>query len=266
MKRFFSFFTDTWHSRYLLWQLTKRDVTQQYKKSKLGMFWSLAEPLAFMGILYLVFGIGLRGGRSMDFPFLCYLVSGMAVVQFFTGTMNQGTNAVRSHSYLLKKINFRLSILPISTVLTGIINHLIFMVAAFVIFLTYKIYPNWFWFQVLYYMFALSVFLLGISWFTSSVGVFMPDLQHIVSIFGRMIFYLTPVFWSFDMVGPRLQYWLKFNPLFYIAMGYRESIYYGIPFWNHPLQTAYFWGWVLFMIIVGVFTFRKLRPQFADYI
>lgn len=266
MKRFFSFFIDLWKNRYLLWQLTMRDVTQKYKKSKLGMFWSLAEPLAFMGILYLVFGIGLRGGRSMDMPFICYLISGMAVVQFFTETMNKGTGAVRGHSYLLKKINFRLSILPVSTVLTGIINHLIFMVAALVIFLTNNIYPNWFWFQILYYLFALSLFLLGITFLTSSIGLFMPDFEHVVSVLGRMFFYFTPVFWSFDMLSPKLQTVLKFNPLFYIAMGYRESLYYSVPFWKHPLQTYYFWAWVLFMLIIGVFVFRKMRPQFADFV
>jgi ABC-type polysaccharide/polyol phosphate export permease len=115
-------------------------------------------------------------------------------------------------------------------------------------------------------MLALSLLLLGISWFNSAVGVFMPDMEHIVSVFGRILFYFTPVFWSLDMLNPRLQYFLKFNPLFYIAMGYRESLYYSVPFWNHPLQTLYFWGWVVLMMLLGVFVFRKLRPQFADYI
>ncbi len=266
MESVLSFFKALRENRYLIYQLTMRDVTSQYKKSKLGMFWSLAEPLAFMGILYLVFGVGLRAGQSMEMPFLCYLVSGMAVVQYFTGTLSQGSMAVRVHAYLLKKINFRLSILPVSTVLTGVINHLIFLAAALVVFLFKGIYPDWYWLQILYYMLALSLLLLGISWLTSSVGVFMPDLQHIVSIFGRLLFYVTPVFWSIDMLSPRLQYYLKFNPLFYIAMGYRESLFYGVPFWKHPVQTWYFWGWVVLMLLVGVFVFRKLRPQFADYI
>ena len=78
------------------------------------------------------------------------------------------------------------------TVLTGVINHLIFLIAVVVIFVSYRVYPAWYWFQTLYYLFVLSMFLLGIPWFTSLVGVFM--------------------------------------------------------------------------LVVGILTFRKLKPQFADYI
>ncbi len=266
MKRFFSFFTDLWSSRYLIYQLTKRNVTVQYKKTKLGMFWSLAEPLAFMGILYLVFGIGLRGGRNMEIPFIVYLVSGMAVVNFFNQTMSKGAGAVRSHAFLLKKVNVRLSILPVITVLTGIIDHLIFFVAVCAILFLHQIYPNLYWFQLLYYLFAVSMFLLGISWFTSAVGVFFPDLQNIVSVLGRMIFYFSPVMWDYNIIPESLQYWVRLNPLFYIVMGYRESLFYNIPFWHDTFLIIYFWAWTLAMFIIGTFVFRRLRPQFADNI
>lgn len=266
MKKAFKFIKNIIGNRYLIFQMTKRDVTSQYKKSRLGMFWSLAEPLAFMGILYLIFGIGLRSGRTMEMPFICYLVIGIAVVNMFTGVLSKGTSAIRNHSYLLKKTYFRLSILPFITVLTGIFEHLLFFVAVIVILLANAVFPTWYWFQTIYYLFALSFFLLGITLFTSAVGIFMPDLQSIVTVLGRMFFYFTPVFWSFEVIPQSLKSWIKLNPLFYIAMGYRESLFYRIPFWQHPIQTIYFWGCTLFMLIVGIFTFRKLRPQFADYI
>lgn len=266
MKRILSFFVDLYRNRYLILQLTMRDVTQQYRRSRWGMFWSLAEPLSFMVVLYVVFGIGLRGGRGMDIPFILYLVSGLAVVNFFNQTMTKGSNAVMSHAYLLKKVNFRMSILPVVTILAGIVDHLLFMIAVIAIIFLNGIFPGWAWFQVLYYLFALSLFLLGITWFTASVGVFFPDIQKIASVIGRIIFYFSPVIWSYDLIPESLQFYVRLNPLFYIVMGYRDSLFYSIPFWFKPNLTLYFWGCTLVVLLMGIFTFRRLRPQFADFV
>lgn len=265
MKRFLSFFSDLYKSRYLIWQLTKRDVTQKYKRSKLGMFWSLAEPLAFIFVLYIVFGIGLRGGADLEMPFICYLVTGISVINFFNETMNSGTVSIRSHSYLLKKINIRLSILPVSTVLTGVIHHLLFLIAVIVIFLINGITPDLYWLQAFYYMFSISMLLVGVCWFTSAIGVFIPDLQSIITVLTRILFYFTPVFWNIETMPESLQKYLKLNPIYYIVTGYRNSFFYKIPFWENNL-TLYFWIWVLSFLVIGSFIFRRLRPQFADFI
>jgi len=266
VKRILSFFTDLYRNRYLILQLTKRDVTQHYRRSRWGMFWYLAEPLAFMAVLYVVFGIGLRGGRGMDIPFILYLVSGLAVVNFFNQTMTRGSNAVMSHAYLLKKVSFRMSILPVVTILAGIVDHLLFMIAVIAIIFLHGIFPGWAWFQMLYYLFALSMFLLGITWFTASVGVFFPDIQHIAGVIGRMLFYFSPVIWNYDAIPESLQFYVRLNPLFYIVMGYRDSLFYGIPFWSKLNQTLYFWAWTMVMLLAGIFTFRRLRSQFADFV
>jgi ABC-type polysaccharide/polyol phosphate export permease len=232
----------------------------------LGMFWSLAEPLAFMGILYVVFGIGLRGGRNMEIPFICYLVTGLAATQFFTQTMAKSTAAVGSNSFLLQQVNVRLGIVPLITVLSGIVNHFLFFIAVCAILFLHRIFPNLYWFQLLYYLFALSMFLLGIGWFVSAVGVFFPDLRNIVSLLGRIIFYFSPVIWDYNLIPEKLQFWVKLNPMFYIVMGYRESLFYSIPFWEHLYQTYYFWGWTLVMWVLGIITFRRLRPHIADFV
>lgn len=228
------------------------------------MFWSLAEPLLFMAVLYVVFGIGLRGGRNMDIPFITYLVTGMAITQFFSSQLVSGTNSIRSHSYLLKKINFNISVLPVVVVLTGIIEHLLFLAPAFVILGINGIYPNWYWFQILYYLFAVSILLLGVTWFTSAIGVVWPDFHHIASVMGRVIFYFSPVIWTIETLPENLQEIVVFNPLYYIVKGYRDSFFYSTPFWEQGWLNWYFWGWTLFMLITGTFIFRKIRPHFAD--
>ena len=83
MKKAYKFLFAIIESRKIIWELTARNLSSKYKKSKFGFFWAFAEPLAFMFILNLVFGIGLRGGAKMDIPFILYLITGLSVVQFF---------------------------------------------------------------------------------------------------------------------------------------------------------------------------------------
>lgn len=264
MKRVSEFLIHLKENRYLVFQMTKRDVTMQYKRSRLGMLWSLAEPLAFMGVLFLVFGLGLRGGAHMDIPFLGYLVTGLAAMNFFTEVFGKGTGAVKGHAYLLTKVSIQPSVLSVVMVLTGLVHHLLFLAAALAILLGCGVWPRLSWIQVLYYMFSLSVFLFGLTLFTSSVGVFFNDLASIISVISRMLFYFTPIFWDIKNFSPRMQEILKLNPIFYIVQGYRDSFFYGTPFWEHYKQTAYFWAWTAGMLALGAFAYRKLRPQFAD--
>ncbi len=266
MRRILYFLPDILKTRYFILQITKRDLTMQYKKKKLGMFWAFAEPLLFMLVLYVVFGIGLRGGKTMTIPFICYLVSGMSVLNFFTSTLSKGTNVISSNSYLLRKPHFRLSILPVSAILTGITDHLIFFISVIFILAVNSFFPAWSWIQLLYYIFALSVFLLGAIWFTSSVAVLLPDIQSVIGVLTRALFYFSPVIWDYEAIPESLQKWVKLNPLFYIVTGYRDSLFYGVPFWTKPDQTLYFWAWTLVLLIVGTFTFRRLRPHFADLV
>ncbi len=266
MKFLISFMTDIIKSRYLIWQLTKRGFSQKYKRSKLGFLWSIIEPLLFMLVLYVVFGIGLRGGSNMNIPYICYLITGLASINFFTETFIKGTVAVYGYSYLLKKVTFRMSILPVVVVLVGLLEHLIFLIIVSVVLFLNHVYINIYWIQIFYYMLSLSFFLLGLTWFTSSVGVFFPDLQQIVSVINKMIFYFSPVFWTIDVLPISLQKYLMFNPLYYIISGYRDSFFYKIPIGSNMSQLIYFWGCTFTSLIIGAFFFKKLRPQFSDYI
>jgi ABC-type polysaccharide/polyol phosphate export permease len=266
IKRILSYFRDIWIHRSVIFQLVKRDVTESYKKSKMGMFWSLAEPILFVLVLNLVFGIGLRGGKNMDIPFICYLVSGLSVTNWFSQALVRGTLSVKRHSYLLKKMNFRLSLLPISDAITHMVDHLLFLVAVFVILLLNGEYPNWYWFQLIYYLIAHSILIFGLNFFTSSVGVIFPDLQHISSIISRVIFYFSPIIWTLESIPEDLHFYVKLNPLFYIVTGYRDSLFYNRPFWEQGYLNFYYWGLTFFLLALGAYVFSKLKPQFSDVV
>jgi ABC-type polysaccharide/polyol phosphate export permease len=123
---------------------------------------------------------------------------------------------------------------------------------------------SWYWFQVFYYLFALLVLLLGISWMISSFQVFLKDTAQVVNVFLQFGFWLTPVMWNYQMLPEKYQFFLNFHPLFYIVNGYREVFLFNLPFWENLEGMAIFWGITIVILLFSVFIFKKLRPHFAD--
>jgi len=132
------------------------------------------------------------------------------------------------------------------------------------IFLLYGYSFNFYWLQIVYYLFAMIVLILGISWVTSSVMVFIRDINQFVVMVLQFGFWMTPIFWELERVPERFRFLIRLNPLAYLINGYRDSMINKIWFWEHPGYTIYFWVVTLTIFVVGGLTFRKLRPHFAD--
>jgi len=119
---------------------------------------------------------------------------------------------------------------------------------------------------VIYYSFAISILLLGLSWITSSVVVFFKDMEQLVAIIIQFGFWLTPIFWSMKIVPDKYHNLIELNPIVYIIEGYRNSMIYHKWFWEEPTATIYFWSITMIIFLIGGLTFNKLKPHFADVI
>lgn len=266
MRNIMSFILEIFEKRYLLYQLTKRDFAAKYVDSYLGLTWAVLEPLATTVILSIIFTFGFKAGIVQDVPFFLYMFSGIVAFNFFSMAIGEGTSVVRGYSFLVKKINFRLALLPIMKNITCTIFHLIMTVILVAVLLFYGYYPTWYWLQIFYYFFAMNVLVLGISWLTSALSIFIPDIRHIVGISLQFLFYLSPVFWSIKNIPERWAFLPKLNPMFYIINGYRDCFIYGKPFWFYPEETLFFWIVAFSFLFVGATVFSRLRPHFADVI
>jgi ABC-type polysaccharide/polyol phosphate export permease len=261
-----SFLLDILRKRYLLKELSKRDFTQKYVDSYLGLIWAILEPLATTIILSVIFTFGFKAGLVQDVPFFIYMLSGMVAYNFFSMSVGEGTQVIRAYSYLVKKVDFRLSILPVMKVISAGIFHSIMLMILIVSLLIYGIKPSFYWLQLPYYILCTVVLVLGITWLTSSVSVFIPDIGNIISIGLQFLFYLSPIFWGVSNLPAWVVPYLKLNPMFYVIQGYRDSLIFHKGFWEYPLETLYFWGVSSLILFFGVYVFRKLKPQFADVI
>ena len=258
------FLIDLFKNRYLIKELAIRDFKNSYIGSTLGVVWTFIQPLAMTLILWIVFSFGFKSKSIGDVPFVIYLLTGLIPWNFFSETLMKNTSVLSEFSFIVKKIPFRVSILPMVKICSSLLVHGIFLLIL-ILFLAFNKMPfSFFWFQSFYYLFAMIILLLGYSWLFSSINVFFKDTAQIINIAIQVGFWVTPIIWSLNMFPESFYPYLKLNPMFYIIEGYRDSFIYFIPFWEKVSYTLYFWMGSLFTILVGIFTFNRIRPHFAD--
>lgn len=264
LRESYDFILQIFKLKNLIFTMSIRGFKQTYVRNYFGLIWSILDPIAFVAVLYFVFGQRFSSHGSNVVPFTVYLFTGYIAFDFFSGAINAITTSIQNHSYLLKKVNFKVAILPIVALLTDLIMHGIVFASAIVLLLIHGIFPSFMWLQVFYYLFSLCTFLVAVGWLTSSVYLFFPDLKNIIGIVTRVLFFLTPIFWKMEGLFAEHQFVLKFNPMYYIVNGYRDSLLYNRGFWEHPVLTAYFWCVTIVFLFSGIIVFKKLRPHFAD--
>lgn len=230
----------------------------------LGIAWAFIQPTVMILIFWFVFQVGFKSQPVDNFPFILWLVAGMFPWFFFSEGLAAGTNAIMANNFLVKKVVFRVSLLPIVSLMTALVVHLFFIMIMFLMFMSYSYMPNLYWLQLFYYLFATFVLLLGLSWFTSSVVVFFRDMSQLISMVIQFGFWLTPVFWSMKIVPKEYQWLIKLNPVYYIIEGYRDSMINHHWFWENMSLTFYFWVITGIIFVGGGLTFKRLRPHFAD--
>jgi len=273
MKRFFNllkvfvqFLADLYRSRALLWALSKQDLKKGFAGSFLGVIWAFVQPIVTIMILWVLFEKGFRVKPSQGYPFILYLMAGIIPFFFFQNSMATGSSAVLEYKYMLKKVNFRVAILPLVKIISSMIIHAFFLLVLFAFFMAYRFYPSLYALQIIFYLFGLIVFLVGFTWLSSALVVFFRDLGEFINVALQMWFWWTPIFYSLDMIPKKLQFIWKINPMFYIGQGYRDALIQEQWFWEHASLSAYYWSISVGVFLIGAIVFKKLRPHFADVV
>lgn len=261
-----SFIKAIFQNRRLLFDLTKNDLKQRYFGNLLGVAWAFIQPTATILIFWFVFQVGFKSQPVDNFPFILWLVAGMFPWFLLAEGLSNGTNSVLSNIFLVKKVVFRVSLLPIISLFSALVIHFFFILLMFLMFIIYGYSPSLYWIQLIYYIFATFILLLGLSWITSSIVVFFKDVGQFVAMIIQFGFWLTPIFWSIKIVPEKYHWIIELNPIVYIIEGYRNSIIYHKWFWEDWSMTIYFWIITCILFFIGTFTFKKLRPHFADVV
>jgi len=251
-------------NRNLIIQLAKNDFKNKYAESYLGIFWAFIQPTVTIMIFWFVFQVAFKSASIGETPYILWLVCGLIPWFFYSESVVTATTSLMEYSYLVKKVVFKVSILPFVKVISSLIIHLFFIIFIFYMFFLYGFMPSIYNIQVIYYSFCLLVFALSISFITAAITVFFKDFAQLINILLQLTMWLTPIMWSYKLIPFKYQSILKINPLFYIIEGYRDTFINHVWFYNRYNQTIYFWIVVLILFSLGIYIFRKLKPHFAD--
>lgn len=248
----------------LIWGLSKKDIKSRYLGSFMGVLWAFIHPMVSILVYWVVFQVGFKNIPIGDTPFILWLLTGMVPWLFFSESLSTATNSIIENNYLVKKIVFRVGLLPIVKILSALFVHLFFITVLFIMFQIYSVEFTVYNIQVLYYLMATIFLSLSISYITATLVVFVKDVGQIVGVFIQLFFWLTPIFWNLNIVEKEYQIFFKLNPVFYIVEGYRDTFINQKWFWEHPLMTIYFWAIVIVTGAIGIKIFRKMKSHFAD--
>lgn len=253
--------------RRIILALAWQDLRNRYVGAALGLLWSFIQPLIMALVLWFVFAVVLQQKPIHGVPFIAWFLVSVAAWNFLAESLSAATQVFREYSFLVKKIKFQIEILPLVKILACALVHLMFLVVVIVILLCQGVSASWYWLQTLYYLAALILLVQALSFFTASLNVFSRDVAFGVQALLQLGFWVSPVFWEFDMIPARFQALasvLKLNPFVYIVRGYRYSLCEQLPFWTDWPLMLYFWGFTLSVSLVGFLLFKRLKSQFAD--
>ncbi len=254
-----------WKSRKLIFSLAKNDFKTRFAGSYLGIVWAFIQPIITVLVYWFVFQVGLRAGRTADFPFVVWLVAGLVPWFFFSEAISGGTNALIEYSYLVKKVVFNISILPIVKLVSAMFVNFFFIVIAIVLCWVYGYSPDFYTLQILYYMLCMFLLVIGIVYITSAIAVFFRDVSQIIGIILQVGIWATPIMWdAADVLPPWLHTIFKINPVYYVVDGFRDACLVKAVFWDKPFWTLYVWALIFVLFLIGSTVFKKLKVHFAD--
>ncbi|MCI5622536.1 ABC transporter [Anaerostipes sp. 494a] len=249
--------------RFLLVELVKKGVKLKYRRSYLGILWTLLEPMLTTMVLTLVFG-SMFGNPDPKFP--VYILTGRLLYSFFSTATNGAMKSIRTNAGMIKKVYVPKYIYPLSSVLFNFIIFalsLIVLVGACIVF---KVYPNIYILQAVVPILLLLLTAFGVGMILSTMAVFFRDLEYLWSVALMMIMYASAIFYPAERLLSKpgiYGYVLKVNPLYLLIHNFRQAIY-GRPMNMHFLAASFVFAVVT--CIVGLVFFYKKQDEFILYI
>lgn len=264
--RFLDYLLELVRSRRLIFELAKREFRGRYLGSMFGLAWAFIHPGMMMLIYWIVFQYGLKSGPVDGVPFVVWLLSGLIPWFFVSEAIAGGSTAILDNRFLVKKVVFRASLLPVVRLLTVIPVHLFFLTVIIALAWGYGYAPTAYTLQLFYYLAATLTIGTGSALLTSALVPFFRDVAQIVMVILQILFWLMPIVWPYTTVPTQYRSILMIDPLYYIIRGYRESLIGHTWFWSDTGGTVYFWMLTATLVLIGGTAFHKLKVHFADVI
>ena len=246
---------------HLIVELVKRDLKLKYRRSFLGYFWSLLNPLMMMTVMMIVFSYMFRFDIE-NYPL--YLICGQTIFNFFNESTNRAMYSLLENSALLKKVYVPKCVFPLARVFSSFTTMTLSLLAVLIVMVFTRVR---FHFSMLLFFVPL-VFLLffasGVGMILSGLAVKFQDVTHLYSVLVMILMYATPIFYPIEAVPESVARFIRLNPLYVIITLFRELMLFGrIPALGSWLYAALA---ALVMFTIGAALFDRMRKDFISYI
>lgn len=247
--------------RFLLYELVKKGVKLKYRRSYLGILWTLLEPLLTMIVLSIVFGT-LFGNKDPKFP--VYILTGRLMYSFFSSATSGAMKAIRTNAGMIKKVYVPKYIYPLSSVLFNYITFAISLIVLVAVAIVLKVYPSVYMMQAVVPLFLLLVTAFGIGMILSTMAVFFRDLEYLWSVGLMIVMYASAIFYYPERLLESGFGWiLKCNPLYLLIHNFRQAVF-GLPMNMRYLAASI--AFAIVSVIVGLVFFYKKQDEFILHI
>lgn len=233
-----------WRFRWLFLELIRAELKLRYRQSFLGVAWTIMNPVLNATVLYFVFRAIFKMKSLGDIDFFPYVYSGVLLLGYITRAIIEGSEQLHNYSDVLRRVNIPAEVFVIAKVLGNLTNFL-FGLIPLVLYYTIKMHSIDFailWLPLI--MMSITISVCSLAIFLSVLYVFFRDIQHLIPIAMNIVFYISPIFYSVEMIGGNTQKIVKLNPL----IGYLDAIRYSLNI-NSQLNIMY----LLLTTLLGIF-------------
>lgn len=247
--------------KHLLKLLVKRDFVSRYRKSVLGVLWSLLNPLLTMLVMTLVFSFLFRF-EIPNYP--VYLLSGQIIFGFFNESTTQAMGSVIGGEAIIRKVYIPKYIFPVSRMLSSLVNLLFSLLAFLLVFIITRAPFHWTIFLIPVPIIYTFVFSLGVGMLISSMSVFFRDLTYLYGIGMTLLMYLTPLFYPISIIPEWAQPFMGFNPMYHFVDYFRNVALNGVVpgLWANIVCI----GFALASICCGTYVFMSQQDKYILYL
>ena len=247
--------------RFLIKQLVGRDFKTRYRRSVLGVFWSLLNPLLTMAVQYIVFS---RLFRFDITNYSVYLLCGIVMFNYFSEACDATLNSIVVNAPLITKVYVPKYIYPLTKVFSSLINLFASMLPLLLISLISGVRLSWSFLLIPFPVVCIAVFCLGLGMLLATSMVFFQDTRYLWSVISMLWMYLTPIIYPISILPENLVWIVKMNPLYYFVDFLRTIVIGGIS--PEPVMYLYCFLWAAGMLAVGSSVFARFQDDFILYL
>lgn len=247
--------------QFLFWELVKRDFKKKYKRTTLGMAWSVLSPLLTLLVMKLVFTQFF--GRTMP-HYTTYLFCGNLVFTYFKDASTQGMSSLIGNAKIFTKVNVPKYLFLLSKNVQTLINFALTLCVFCLFCVLDDITFTWRWICLVYPIFCLVLFNIGIGLILSALFVFFRDIQYLWSVFTQLLMYMSAIFYTIDQYDPATQRLFLLNPVYLFIRYFRQIVIEAaVPtVWSHLHMALN----VTIALALGAWMYKKYNTKFLYYV